>query len=307
MSYSNRDGLVLPPKKDFKTEGLWEMDIVNATSAMHSLMTAIARFYPRHIKVAGSFLKPPTIIWTTRGYMLNDISESLEYEETEDFKKDPKKPLFLARFPGMQEMCSKDGMAHRINIMKELFPSHFEFSPPTWNLQQEMGNLEKIMEKNKAYLVKTGCGARGNGVSIVFNPKQAFEVAQHFKKKKKNDDLAIVLQEYLPNPLLLDGYKFDFRLYVILTSLNPLSVHIVREGLVRMCTAEYRRATPQNSQNVYMHFCNYSLNKANSYTSKKNNLRIKRCASEVLKELEKKYEGFDAGEFWQDVDEMATN
>ena len=56
----------------------------------------------------------------------------------------------------------------------------------------------------------------------------------HTKEKqevKKEDP--IIVQSYIPNPLLIHGYKFDFRLYVLVTSINPLRVYLYKDGMVR--------------------------------------------------------------------------
>ena len=53
------------------------------------------------------------------------------------------------------------------------------------------------------------------------------------KKSKviKNRDYLIC--EYLADPHLINGLKYDLRIYVCVTSFNPLRVYIFEEGLVR--------------------------------------------------------------------------
>ena len=45
---------------------------------------------------------------------------------------------------------------------------------------------------------------------------------------------------YIERPLLLDVYKFDLRLYLCVTSMNPLEAFIYREGFTRLSTEPYR-------------------------------------------------------------------
>lgn len=50
---------------------------------------------------------------------------------------------------------------------------------------------------------------------------------------------SFVIQEYIPNPLLIDGYKFDLRIYVLISSCSPLRIFVYNEGLVRLATEPY--------------------------------------------------------------------
>jgi len=49
----------------------------------------------------------------------------------------------------------------------------------------------------------------------------------------------MVVSEYVGRPLLIDGYKFDLRVYVALLSINPLRVYIYEDGLARFATQKY--------------------------------------------------------------------
>jgi hypothetical protein len=49
----------------------------------------------------------------------------------------------------------------------------------------------------------------------------------------------MIASVYLDNPLLIDKYKFDLRIYVAITSINPLRIYIHEEGLARFATSMY--------------------------------------------------------------------
>lgn len=75
----------------------------------------------------------------------------------------------------------------------------------------------------------------------------------------------MVASEYINNPLLIDGYKFDLRVYVALTSINPLRIYIYEDGLARFATQKYSCGGNGNlKQQKYVHLTNYSLNKFNA-------------------------------------------
>jgi hypothetical protein len=73
----------------------------------------------------------------------------------------------------------------------------------------------------------------------------------------------MVVSEYVDDPLLIDGLKFDLRIYVALTSINPLRLYVYEDGLVRFATQKYvSHLQAGNSKAAkFTHLTNYSINK----------------------------------------------
>lgn len=72
-----------------------------------------------------------------------------------------------------------------------------------------------------------------------------------------------VVQKYLHNPFLIDGLKFDLRIYVALMGIDPLRIFMYWEGLVRFATVPYAWPHESNLDNLFMHLTNYAINKKN--------------------------------------------
>ena len=51
--------------------------------------------------------------------------------------------------------------------------------------------------------------------------------------------VSMIVSHYISNPLLIDGLKFDLRIYVAITSINPLRIYMYDEGLTRFATTPY--------------------------------------------------------------------
>jgi len=64
----------------------------------------------------------------------------------------------------------------------------------------------------------------------------------------------------LSKPHLLRGYKYDLRIYIVVTCFEPLKAYIYQDGLVRLATQPY--STKGSSlKKRFVHLTNYSINK----------------------------------------------
>ena len=116
-----------------------------------------------------------------------------------------------------------------------------------------------------------------------------------------------VVQRYLHRPHLLEGYKYDLRLYVLLTSLAPLRAFLFKEGLVRLCTLKFS-SDPSSLGAARMHLTNYAINKGSEdYVQPGSEAdggrgAQKRLVSSLMQTLEA--DGRDTRELWDEIGQL---
>lgn len=58
--------------------------------------------------------------------------------------------------------------------------------------------------------------------------------------------ISCLLLPFFSQPFLIDGFKFDMRIYVLVTSCDPLRIFVHKEGLARFATMRYIDPSSRN-------------------------------------------------------------
>ncbi|KAI5717231.1 hypothetical protein M8J77_002320 [Diaphorina citri] len=155
-------------------------------------------------------------------------------------------------FPLIMELCRKNLLAKNLNQMKIQYPNDYNFFPQTWILPRDNREVHAFLTSKKAtVIVKPDNGSNGLGISLIRN-------LRHLSQEQNRN---YICQEYIANPFLIDGLKFDMRVYTLITSFDPMRIYVHKDGIVRFATVKYERPKQGNLTNKYMHLTNYSVNK----------------------------------------------
>ncbi|KAI4503125.1 hypothetical protein M0802_002169 [Mischocyttarus mexicanus] len=174
------------------------------------------------------------------------------YKNLKEFQK-------VNHFPGTFQIGRKDRLWCNVSrLIVKYGKREFGFVPRTYLLPQDLRCFRQVWEKagnKEKWIIKPPASARGRGIRVVHRWAQ-------IPKKRP-----VVVQQYLSKPKLIGGAKFDLRLYVLVTSFNPLKIYLYPDGLVRFASVKYVDDVNYLSDR-FMHLTNYSINKTNStYTS----------------------------------------
>ncbi|KAM7406948.1 hypothetical protein PAMA_002923 [Pampus argenteus] len=161
----------------------------------------------------------------------------------------------LNHFPGTFQIGRKDRLWRNLSKMRVRFgKQEFSFFPRTFILPQDIKLLRKAWEDSgsrQKWIIKPPASARGIGIQVIHKWSQ-------MPRKRP-----LLVQKYLHKPYLITGNKFDLRIYVYVTSYDPLRIYIFSDGLVRFASCKYS-SSMKTLSNKFMHLTNYSVNKKNS-------------------------------------------
>ncbi|NWW44313.1 TTL13 polyglutamylase, partial [Pedionomus torquatus] len=220
-----------------------------------------------------------TVYWT-------DYSVSLErVMKMKRFQK-------INHFPGMIEICRKDLLARNLNRMLRLFPKEYNIFPRTWCLPADYGGFQayRRMRKNRTFICKPDSGCQGRGIFITCNPEE-IKHGEH-----------MICQQYIAKPFLIDGFKFDMRIYVLVTSCDPLRIFIYKEGLARFATMRYIDPSSRNLGDICMHLTNYAINKCNENFVQDDTMGSKRKLSTLNTWMMDN--SYNTTKLWEDIEDI---
>lgn len=208
------------------------------------------------------------------------------------------------KFPSMNWICSKMNLFRVLDQMRALYPEDYDFYPRSWYLPEQLhqlaNDIRKMTEKKPkprpTFIVKPDTGSQGEGIYLLRDVHDYI----------MNNGRINVCQEYLADVFLIDRFKFDLRVYTVLTSLEPLEFYICKEGLARFSTVPYENPTNKNLHETFMHLTNYSLNKKSSTfnRSERDDEGSKRTLTSVFTRLRRS--GHNVDKLWQRIERIVV-
>eukprot|EP01083_Nonionella_stella_P179435 637149_1 len=165
----------------------------------------------------------------------------------------------INHFNGTSQMTKKDYLSRNLKRMRVDYGKIYNFYPKSYHFPMQYSDFISMTQRRSAsasspknhskysiWIAKPACGRRGEDITLFTDISQLTYARP------------MIIQKYISNPLLIGGYKFDLRIYVLITSFCPLQIFCYNDGLCRFGTQPYDLG---NLTNVYAHLTNSSINK----------------------------------------------
>ena len=219
----------------------------------------------------------------------------------------------ISRFQDTRCLTRKDYLKKQLERTRASIISRFQHNwdlmPLTFVLPNEFtsflsaySSIQNTCQERQStlWIMKPSAMSKGRGISIVDDIG------------KVTYSSPTVIQQYLRNPLLLQGYKFDLRLYILVTSFSPLEAFIYKEGFARFGSRKFT-SHADSINDLQIHLTNSSIQ--NSYIHDINANHPAQAAgkdgggNKVLVTWlwsRLRDQGIDVDELWKDIKELCV-
>ncbi|RVE70405.1 hypothetical protein OJAV_G00064080 [Oryzias javanicus] len=142
--------------------------------------------------------------------------------------------------------------------------SKCDFFPSTFAMPSEYHLFVEEFNRNpgSTWIMKPVAKSQGKGIFLFRKLKDIIDWKKDRSRSEEQKDAAhldsYVVQRYIENPYLINGRKFDLRVYVLVTSYVPLKVWLYRDGFARFSSSRFSLSTIDDK---YMHLTNVSVQK----------------------------------------------
>lgn len=193
------------------------------------------------MKSSQNLLSINQVIWTDWACTAENPLTELDPQAFENLTRHQ----IINYFPNSFYTFTKSRLTFNLKRMQKLHPDQYDFFPKSFILNQEIELFEKYLSslRSPASLNNNQRSITNNDYFIV-KPKDGLEGKDIFVTDLKDENNNLIsasdpviknklVCEYISNPLLIDGYKTDLRIHVLITSLEPLEIYVHKEGYLK--------------------------------------------------------------------------
>ncbi|XP_058498383.1 probable tubulin polyglutamylase TTLL9 [Solea solea] len=142
--------------------------------------------------------------------------------------------------------------------------SRCDFFPCTFALPSEYHLFVEEFKRcpGSTWIMKPVAKSQGKGIFLFRKLKDIMEWKKDGARSEEQKESAqvesYVAQRYIENPYLINGRKFDLRVYILVTSYAPLKAWLYRDGFARFSSTRFSLSSIDDK---YMHLTNVAVQK----------------------------------------------
>jgi hypothetical protein len=200
----------------------------------------------------------------------------------------------MNHYTNVKQLTRKDLLGKHVTRLQRL-PGRkgheFDLVPATFVLPQDYIPFCTAFDTSTYWIMKPVSSSRGRGIRVIDDITEV-QYRDH-----------MIIQKYIDNPLLLRGYKFDLRLYILVTSFHPLEAFLYSEGFARICSEKFK-LSKETIANTQIHLTNTAVNQGQGHEESDGTSKI---SLETLKYQLRSQNQIDFDrEIWPSISELVV-